>query len=126
MSLRHGLTADEEKKLQRLIEKGVTWEDIVEHQNDQDAVPHFIDVDMKYIHDHLYKPMLRTHELRKKLGAGLQKAIDIDKKWVDISKDLAAEKLSAEDLELVRKFIYAPARQKRVDAEKKRKAAEAE
>jgi hypothetical protein len=125
MTLRRGLTADEEKKLQRLIQKGASWEKIVEHQRDPDEVPHFVDVDLEYVRVHLFEPMVKTHELKKKFGNPVKKLVEAGKKWEDIEKELPKD-LPKEDAEHIRKFIYAPTRQVHVVAEKARKAAEAD
>lgn len=61
MSLRHGVSSQEEHKLKSLIAKGKTWEEIV-------ASGELLDVDLGHAKKHIYDPLVKKHEEAKKAG----------------------------------------------------------
>jgi hypothetical protein len=87
MSLRHGVTAQEEHKLKALIAKGKSWAEIVE-------AGHLEDVDVVHVKREVFDPLVKRHEVAVK--AGHKSVIDHERA---IAKKKAEEKKAAKDEE---------------------------
>jgi hypothetical protein len=73
MSLRQGVTAQEEHKLKSLIAKGISWDEVVARcqiQDDKgrDQVPLLADTDLASVKKNLFDPLVKKHEEAKKAG----------------------------------------------------------
>lgn len=69
MSLRHGVTAQEENTLKHLISKGKTWEEIVALCDPSgDKTPLLADVNLDAVKKSIYDPMVKMLEAAKKAG----------------------------------------------------------
>lgn len=97
MSLRHGVTAQEEHKLKTLIAKGVSWEAIVTLCHVQDErgnpqVPLLADVDLPHVKKVIFDPLIKKLEDAKKAGFKDIHAYEADLKKKAVAKKAAESK----------------------------------
>lgn len=95
MSLRHGVTAQEEHKLKTLISQGKSWEHIValsqpKNEQGQDQIPFLLDVDLTVVKKAIFEPLVKKLEEAKKAG---------HKDIHSHEKKLAADKAKAKAVE---------------------------
>jgi hypothetical protein len=69
MSIRLGLTAQEENKLKHLVSQGKTWEQIAALNSGEDGkLPIFADVNLDHVKKSIYDPLVKKLEAAKKAG----------------------------------------------------------
>lgn len=69
MSLRHGVTAQEEHKIKHLISQGKTWEQIAALcESDEKKTPLLADVNLEHVKKTIYDPLVKKFEAAKKAG----------------------------------------------------------
>lgn len=95
MSLRHGVTAQEENAIKRLISQGKTWEQIAAlcDPSDEKQKALIADANLDVVKKTIYEPLVKRFEAAKK--AGHKTIHDLDK--AEAAKKAEAKKLK-EDL----------------------------
>jgi hypothetical protein len=99
MSLRHGVTAQEEHKLKTLVSQGKSWEQIValcalEDERGREQKPLLLDADLGVVKKTIYDPLVKKLEEAKKAG---HKDIHAHEAAIKKKKDEAKAAAKAEE-----------------------------
>jgi hypothetical protein len=69
MSLRQGVTTTEESQIKKLIEKGKSWDDILELCEETETQRGLLtSVDLAHVKTHIFEPLKKQWEAHQKAG----------------------------------------------------------